>query len=55
MEENFNLIALQYRWPPGSWDHLTIERAGRLWGALEKRHKALRDSGGAVDEEDLEA
>lgn len=55
MEKNLELVALQYRWPPGSWDHLTLQRAARLWASLEERHKALRDGGGPViDEEDLE-
>lgn len=54
MEENVNLIALQYRWPPGSWDDLTLARAGRLWDAIVKRNKAMREQQG-IDEEDLEA
>jgi len=54
VEENFHYLALQYRWPPGSWDHLTIARAARIWDTVMKRNKAMREQG-AVDEEDLEA
>ena len=34
MEKNIDLIALRYRWPPGSWDGMTIERATRLLDAI---------------------
>ena len=36
MEKNIDLIALRYRWPPGSWDDLTIERATRLLQAVSE-------------------
>jgi hypothetical protein len=31
MEKNVHLIALRYRWPPGSWDDMPIARAARLF------------------------
>lgn len=42
MEKNIHLIALRYRWPPGSWDHLTIARAARLFGAVSEISAAER-------------
>lgn len=34
MEENIHRVALKYNWPPGSWDHLSIARAARLFDAV---------------------
>lgn len=31
MEKNIHLIALRYRWSPGSWDNMPIVRAARLF------------------------
>jgi hypothetical protein len=34
VEKNIHLTALRYRWPPGSWDHLPVARAARLFLAV---------------------
>jgi hypothetical protein len=39
VEEDVNVIAFQQRWPPGSWDNLTIRRAVRMVNALIKHRR----------------
>jgi len=39
MEKNIDIIALKYRWPPGSWAGLSLERAARLFEAVEDMTK----------------
>jgi len=39
MEKNIDIIALRYHWPPGSWASLSLERAGRLFEAVEEMTK----------------
>jgi len=40
VEENIHWIALNFRWPPGSWDHLSVKRISRLVDAINKRAAA---------------
>lgn len=30
------MIALRYRWPPGSWDSIPVARAARLFEAVRE-------------------
>ena len=39
MEKNVHLIATHLRWPPGSWDHLSIRRASRIFEAVAEYNK----------------
>ena len=39
MEKNIDIIALRYHWPPGSWAKLSLERAARLFEAVEEMTK----------------
>jgi len=52
VEENIHLIALNYRWPPGSWDHLSIARISRLIEAINKRNTAAQEQFN-IDADDL--
>jgi hypothetical protein len=43
VEEGFIARALSYRWPPNSWDHLTIARLVRIYG-IEQQLAEQRQS-----------
>jgi hypothetical protein len=42
VEKNVHLTALRYRWPPGSWDHLPVARAARLFDVARQVAEAER-------------
>jgi hypothetical protein len=37
-----NMMALNYHWPPGSWDHLKLARAERLIQAMQRLVREMR-------------
>jgi hypothetical protein len=39
VEENVHMMALNFHWPPGSWDHLTLGRFARIIEAAARLAK----------------